>query len=144
MGSKIALDTNIFIYALEGKGELGNSARALFARIKRKNLQVFTSVLTIQEVFVGVYKEGLEDKIPNYLEFILGGGLITVVDVNREIAILAAKIRAEHKNMHNIKNIRTPDAIQLATAIYAGAREFITADRQLPKKIDGLNIKILR
>lgn len=138
MGPKIALDTNIFIYALEDEGKLGNSARRLFTEIKRKKPQVFTSVLTIQEVFVGVYKEGLEDRIPNYLEFILGAGLITVVDVNREIVILAAKIRAEHKT------IRTPDAIQLATAIYAGAREFITADRRLPKRINKLNIKILR
>lgn len=138
MGPKIALDTNIFIYALEGEGKLGDSARRFFAEIKRKKPQVFTSVLTIQEVFVGVYKEGLEEKIPSYLEFISGGGLITVVDMSREIAIISAKIRAEYKA------IRTPDAIQLATAICVGAREFITADRQLPRKINGLNIKILR
>ena len=136
MGSKIAIDTNIFIYALEDEGKLGNSARSIFEVIKKEKPQVFTSVLTIEEVLVGVYRQGLEDKITAYLEFISGEGLITVVEVTRQIAMLGAKIRAHY-------NVRTPDAIQLATGILSDSTQFITADRKLPKKIGNLAIRII-
>jgi predicted nucleic acid-binding protein len=43
-----------------------------------------------------------------------------------EIAAIAADIRAKH-------NLRTPDAIQMATAIYAGAQYFLTNDERLPQ-----------
>jgi len=136
MGSIIAIDTNIFIYALEDEGKLGDLSRRIFESIKKEKPQVFTSVLTIEEIMVGVYKLGLEDKITAYLEFISGEGLITVVEVTRQIAMLSAKIRANYK-------VRTPDAIQLATAILSSATEFITHDRKLPKKIEGLSIKFI-
>ena len=62
MESKIAIDTNIFIYSLEDEGNLGDLARSIFEVIKKEKPQVFTSVLTIEEVLVGVYRQGLEDK----------------------------------------------------------------------------------
>ena len=67
MESKIAIDTNIFIYALEDEGKLGDSSRSIFEVIKKEKPQVFTSVLTIEEVLVGVYRQGLEYKITAYL-----------------------------------------------------------------------------
>ena len=42
-----------------------------------------------------------------------------------DIAENAAKLRADY-------NLRTPDAIQMATAIYAGASFFLTNDIRLP------------
>jgi predicted nucleic acid-binding protein len=133
----IAIDTNIFIYALEDKGRLGDSARGIFRLIKREKPNVFTSVITIEEVLVGVYKEGLEEEIVSYLEFISGGGLITIVEVSKQVAMLSARIRAHYK-------IQTPDAIQLATGILSGASQFITADRRLPKKVDDITIKVIK
>lgn len=120
-----------------GWGRLRQSSKRLFETIRKDNPQVFTSVLTIEEVLVGVYKEGLEYKILSYLEFISGGGLITVVEMTKQIAMLSAKIRAQY-------NVRTPDSIQLATAISSGASEFITADRRLPKKVEDLIIRFLK
>lgn len=134
---KIALDANIFIYALENTGLSGDKSRDLFAQIKKERPQVVTSVLTIQEVLVGAYKEGLKDKVTAYVEFISGGGFVTIVDFTREIAILSAQIRATHSQ------IKTPDAIQLATAIHQDAGEFYTADKRLPKKIGKLRIRVL-
>ena len=136
MGSKIGIDTNIFIYALEDEGKLGDLSRNIFEEIKKEKPQVFTSVITIEEIMVGVFKQGLEDKITAYLEFISGDGLITAVEVTKQIAMLGARIRADYK-------VRTPDAIQIATAILSDATEFITADKKLPKKIENLTIKVI-
>lgn len=136
MGTVIALDTNVFIYALDDNPQFGEAARNVFTKIKQRAPQTCTSVLTIEEVFVGVYKYGFEDKIIPYLEFISGYGLITIIDVSRTIAMRAAKLRAEYK-------LRTPDAIQIATGLAFGAKSFITADKRLPKKIESLTVSLL-
>lgn len=141
MGRKIALDTNIFIYALEDEGSLGDNARKLFSSIKKHVPQVATSVLTIEEILVGVYKEGLEDKIPDYLGFVSANGLIEVIEIDNQIAMKAAFIRAEYsKKDKGLYRVRATDAIQIATGIIFGATEFYTADKRLPKQIGGLKI----
>ncbi len=129
----IALDSNIFINALEKDDISGDKARQLFAKIKSQGLRVYTSVITLQEVFVGVYKERLEEKGAKYMDFVSGGGLITIVDVNGQIALLAARIRAEYK-------VTTPDAIQIATAIDKGAVIFVTEDKKIPNLIYQLKV----
>lgn len=134
---KIALDSNIFIYALENQEELGNLSRNLFSELNKPNYQLLTSVLTVQEVLVGAYKENLGSKVTEYLEFISGGGKITIVDFTREIAIISAQVRADHPK------VKTPDAIQLATAISQDAKIFYTADKKLPNKIGKLEIRSL-
>lgn len=141
MGRKIALDTNIFIYALEDNSELGDASRKLFRIISKKAPQVVTSVITIEEILVGVYKRNLMDRISEYLGFISGNGLIDVIDVDKQIAMKAAQIRAEFsKKEKGLYRVRASDAIQIATAIICRAEEFYTADKRLPKNIDNLRI----
>lgn len=129
----ISLDSNIFINALEKDNSLGDKAREVFIKIKKDGIRTYTSVITLQEVFVGVYKEQLEEKSAKYMDFITGGGSITLVDVTKQIAFLAARIRAEYK-------VSTPDSIQLATAIDKGASIFITEDRAIPSLIYKLKV----
>lgn len=129
----IFLDSNIFIYALEDETSLGQNSRFIFTQIKQKLPRVYTSVLTIKEVLTGVFQEHLEEKLPLYIEFISGGGLITIVDFNKNIAILAAQIHAEYR-------LKTPDSIQIATALTVKAKKFFTADKGFPKKIEELEI----
>ena len=47
-----------------------------------------------------------------------------LVELNSEIASLFAKIRAEY-------GIKTPDSVQLASAVYAKADLFVTNDDRL-------------
>lgn len=129
----IALDSNIFINALEKSSSLGDKAREVFIKIQKSGIRTYTSVITLQEVFVGVYTEQLEEKTAKYIDFISGGGSITIVDVTKQIALLAARIRAEYK-------VSTPDAIQLATAIDKGASIFVTEDKNIPDLIYKLKV----
>lgn len=133
----IALDTNIFIYALDTKNLKGDTARKILAKIKRVSPRVFISVLTFEEFLVRIYKQKLEKDLAYYEEFLTGGGIITVLNIDRQIARVAAKIRAE------FKSIRAPDALHLASALTCGAKTFITGERRLPKKIGQLTISSL-
>jgi predicted nucleic acid-binding protein len=49
---------------------------------------------------------------------------LTIAGISPKIAEQAARLRASY-------NLRTPDAIQLATAIEAGASTFLTNDQRL-------------
>lgn len=132
----LALDTNIFIYAYHKSDNQGDLAREFLARIKQGESQVFISVIVFEEFLVKIYKQKLEKNISEYEDFITAGGLITVTNMDRQIARVAAKIRAEFA-------IKAPDAIHLASAIESGAKVFITTDRRLPKKIGKLVVKVL-
>lgn len=129
----IFIDTNIFIYSLEETGILGNKSRSIIEQIKLKKPKTYTTTLTISEILTGVFEKGMENKVTRYLEFISGNGLINVLDLDVQIAILTAQLRARFK-------IKTPDAIQLGSALFAECSLFISADRKLPKKIDNLKI----
>jgi predicted nucleic acid-binding protein len=61
--------------------------------------------------------------------------VVTLTNVSAEVAEEAARIRAAF-------NVRTPDAIQLATAIRAGAGYFLTNDMKLPA-LPGMQVIVL-
>ncbi len=132
----IALDSNIFIRALDDPGPLGEKSRTFLKDLKEKTPVVFISVMVLEEFFVKVYKSGREKDVDNILDFITLGGLAQLVDVNKQIALMAAKIRADY-------HIKTPDALHLASAMEAGAGVFITTDRGLPRKIGKLTVQVL-
>lgn len=133
----LALDTNIFVYAYQKFGSRALASLQLLEKINDGGTRCFISVLVFEEFLVKIYKEKLDKKVGAYEEFLTGEGTITVVDVDRAIARLAAKIRAEHPSL------RAPDAIHLASAIQVGADTFITTDKRLPRKVGKLTVKIL-
>lgn len=133
----IALDTNIFISAFNEKSSRNKQAHELLENIRNNSKQVSISVILLQEFFVRIYKLKQEKEINSFLEFISLGGLCTTIDVNSQIALLAAKLRADYSSL------RAPDAIHLASAIESGADIFITTDRRLPKKIGKLEVRVL-
>lgn len=132
-----ALDTNIFICALNNKDLRQEESLKILEQIKEKGLEVSISVLVLEEFFIRVYKQKQEQKIINLLDFITMGGVVSVLDVNQQLALQAARLRAEYPSL------RTPDAIHLASAIESGARVFITTDKRLPRKIGKLTVKVL-
>ena len=133
----IALDTNIFISAFNEKSPKNKQTRELLDQIQNDSIKVFISVILLEEFFVRVYKLKQEAETDTFLDFIALGGLCTIIDTNKPIALLAAKLRAQYPSL------RAPDAIHLASAIESGARIFITTDRRLPKKIGKLEIKTI-
>ncbi len=137
----IFLDSNIFIYALEDNNRPGDLSRSILQDIKDNFSQAFTSVLTLEETLTKVFEKGLEEKISSYLDFISGGGAITIVGFERDIALISARLRGTFNKQN--KKLRTPDAIQLATALFVKANIFITADKRIPSKIENMSVQTI-
>ena len=80
--------------------------------------------VTILEVLVQPFRHHDEDLAAEYRDILLYSQLETY-DITPSIAELSAQLRSQY-------TLRTPDAIQIATAIHAGATHFITNDIRLP------------
>lgn len=133
----ISLDSNIFIRALDDKGPLGDQARNLLEHIKQIRPGISISTILLEEFFVKVFKQKRESKLDYIMDFLTLGGLVSILEIDKQIAIMAAKIRAKY-------GIKAPDALHLASAIQSGARFFMTTDRRLPRAVEGLKIIVLQ
>ncbi|MEM5836400.1 MAG: PIN domain-containing protein [Candidatus Aenigmatarchaeota archaeon] len=83
----------------------------------------FTSVISLGELVEWCLKNNLEDKIEEYLNGI--EKVSVILEVNKEIALLAGKINNERKKKN--KNWGMVDSIILATAVFAGIK-ILTGD----------------
>jgi len=84
------------------------------------------------EVLVHPIKENNKKLEHQYLEILLYNENLDVIPVNIIIAQKASEIRANY-------NIKTPDAIQIATAIIQHCDTFFTNDKEL-KKVKEINV----
>jgi predicted nucleic acid-binding protein len=96
---------------------------------------VVTSIVTLLEVLVHPFRHGDTILAQQYRDILLNAKGLTTLLLFQDIAEEAARLRATH-------NIRTPDAIQMATATYAGASFFLTNDSRLPS-LPGLKVLVL-
>lgn len=121
--SFVGLDANIFSYHFHQDPIFGPTAKEIFDFLSLDRLRGVTSIITLIEILsvrAPLFKiKGLKklfSETPN----------LTIVEVNEEIASRAAEIRRTY-------GFRTPDAIQLATAVYSKAKVFVTNDEKLIK-----------
>ena len=118
---RVALDSCIFIYQWEANPRYSPLTDCIFSSIEHSDLAGVTSSVTMTELLVHSYRQqdiqrandlfGLLSTYPN-LEW---------VAPHLEIAARAAQIRAVHR-------LRTPDALQAATAVHTRASAFVTND----------------
>ena len=123
--SRIFWDTNLFIYLIEDYGDLSERVFALRKRMLGRNDQLYTSALTLGEVLVKPTEGGNEDLRQQYEAAIVTGAI--VIPFNVEAARIYAAVRQD-------RDIRPPDAIQLASAAHARVDLFITNDDRLSEK----------
>ena len=83
-----------------------------------------TSTLTLTEVLVYPLRSGNVELAGQYRDILLDQENLITVPISVEIAEVAAQLRAR-------QNLRTPDAIQIATAMGEGAMFFLTNDARL-------------
>lgn len=117
----LCLDTNLFIYFFEGSDVLGKKVKKIFELLVTNKAAAVTSIVTQIEL---LSLETSEENIEHLLRLFLETPNLKIEDLGVEIAVEAARIR-------RVYHFRTPDAIQLATAIYCQANKFITNDKRL-------------
>lgn len=117
----IGLDTNIFIYYFQQHPQFGSSAKKIFVSLVEDELKAVTSIITLIELLSLRIPEKDVDKLKLlYLET----PNLKTMSINQDIGIEAARIRRTY-------GYRIPDAMQLATSLYAKADKFITNDQKL-------------
>jgi len=121
----VALDTCVFIYFMEASRDHLPALDQLFQKIDAGALPAVTSSLTLLETLVVPYRMGDSDLAERYERLLTRSRGLTCEPIGNSILQAAAMIRAR-------SGVRTPDAVQLATAIQAGCTSFVTNDRRLP------------
>jgi predicted nucleic acid-binding protein len=118
---RIALDTSVFIYQLEANARYLALSDAVFAWIERPDCVALTSTITMTELLVQPYRSRDEDRADEIYALLSTYPQLEWIAPNLEIADLAARLRALHR-------LRTPDALQAATAMHALATGLVTND----------------
>lgn len=118
------LDSNIFIYFLEGHADYAEPLTALFDRIGSGALQAVTSQLTLAEVLVKPLRDQNSALYAQCLLFIRSREGLRVSPIDQHCLLEAARLRAG-------SGFRLPDAIHIAAATTAGCQSFLTNDRRL-------------
>jgi predicted nucleic acid-binding protein len=120
----IGLDTPVFIYHLEKHETYARLTSELLGGIEDGLWEGVTSMITLMEITVHPWRARREEVARQYEALLLNFPHLTFAVVDREIARLAAQLRARF-------DVRPPDALQVAAALARGAPAFVTNDRRL-------------
>lgn len=123
---KVALDTNVFIYFIEEHPDYYPFCDKIFESIETGLIKASTSTLSLLEILVQPYRMKKDDLVYKFYSLLSTYPNLTWVDMNLDVADIAARLRAEHR-------LKTPDSIQAASAIVSGATGFICNDKAFKK-----------
>ncbi len=124
-GQFVGLDTAPLIYYIEEHKDYIDKLDVFFDALKNGAFRVVTSTVTLLEVLVHPLRRGDEALAHRYNDILLSSPNILLAPVTLGIAQAAAEMRARHY-------LKTPDSIQLATALSEGATTFLTNDEGFP------------
>jgi predicted nucleic acid-binding protein len=130
---EVALDTSVFVYQLEAHAKYVRLTREIFAWLEAPGHRGVTSTITMTELLVKPYRDRDERGANDCFALFSRYPNLEWVAPNLEISDEAARIRAQC-------GLKTPDAIEAATAIYCGISGFLTNDLayQRVSKLDTL------
>jgi predicted nucleic acid-binding protein len=132
---KVGLDTSIFIYQVEENNRYFRLTDSIFAWLEQTRARAVTSTITLLELLVQPYRLEDIDRVNKYYALLSTFPHLEWVAPTLEIADIGARYRAEF-------NLRTPDAIQAATAVSGDATGFISNDGGF-RRVTGLDVMVL-
>lgn len=132
----IGIDTMVFIYLLEDHPVFSEVCGKILEQIEIGNVKGITSVITLLEIMVKPKKDNKQAIADDYEMIISNFPNLDVADVDMEISNIASTLRGNY-------NIKTPDAIQIATCIHKGGTAFFTNDSML-KKVKEIEVVLLK
>jgi predicted nucleic acid-binding protein len=118
---RIGLDTSIFIYELEANERYVALADRVFAWLEQPGHAAVTSTITMTELLVQPYRESDEARVDQFYGLLTTYPHLEWIAPDLEIADMAARLRAHYR-------LKTPDALQAATAARSHATGFVTND----------------
>jgi len=132
----VFIDTAPLIYYIEDSNKAYSKVLDLFFGMNLKmRVQLTTSTISLLEVLVIPLKTNNFDLAEKYKHLLCQSDTFEMWGIDVEIATKAAELRAKYR-------LKTPDAMQIATAICRFSDYFLTNDKQL-KIVSELNVLIL-
>ena len=126
----VYLDSNLFIYFIEGEEVVANRLRPLFELLRSQPGIAATSELTLAEVL----PKALPDVRRSYLNLIVWSNFLHLEPITRELLIDTADYRrttARTLPDGRTSMLKLPDAIHMVTAIRIRCRTILSADSSL-------------
>jgi predicted nucleic acid-binding protein len=120
------LDTALVIYHVEGNPRYVSIVGEVFSRVETGETFAVTSPVTLAECITHPIKHNLPDLVQRFTHVILRGKHTRFVETDSAVAQSTAQLRARY-------TLSLADAMQFATAIYAGCDAFLTNDARLKR-----------
>lgn len=131
----VSCDTAPIIYYIETNPAFIKFVDPFFNALDQGKFQLITSTITLLEVLIHPLRHGNTALAQQYELLLHNTHNVQLVTVSSVIAQTAARIRATY-------NLRTPDAIQVATAIEQGSTFFVTND-PIFKRVPDIHVIVL-
>ena len=123
---RIAVDTSFLIPALEDVESFEEAPTRFLRLAERRSLSLITSSITLLELLVHPYRMKDMEAVNRYYGY-LTDPFVDLIPLTAEIADRAAEIRARY-------GFKTPDAVQMATALIGEATLLLTLDKDFNKQ----------
>lgn len=131
----LAFDTAPLIYFIERNATYLERMRNIMQQVNVGQPNGLVSVLVLSEILVYPMKTNDLELAQKYETMLINSENFNLIIVNHDVAKKAAGLRAQY-------NLKTPDALHLATAIVSGADAFLTNDNGF-KRVSEINILVL-
>jgi predicted nucleic acid-binding protein len=133
------IESSVFIAFIKGETQKGNHdcekvVGSILEAAKRGLFQIFTSSLTIAEVFKNKKSIGLTEQQNADLRPYFREAYIQLIEVDRAIGERANELCRTHQRSLDIPALRPNDAIHLASAERAGCEVLLAYDPDLTKQ----------
>jgi len=121
-GDIIFLDTAPFIYFFEQHPDYFPGLELFFNQLYETGAQAITSIITYIELTTQPARQGKKQLVRKYRDYLTNSENISLFPLDINIADHVIELRSQHQ-------FRTPDAIQIGTAVACGADCIITNDK---------------
>ncbi len=118
---RLYLETAPLIYYVEENPIYVAKMDVIITAIEDRPIEAVSSVITLTEVLTHPFRQGNIRLEQDYRDILLNSSGFRLLSVTSQIAESAADLRARY-------NLRTPDALHVATSIDAGCDAFLTND----------------
>jgi predicted nucleic acid-binding protein len=132
---RIGLDTSVFIFQLEANPRYMESVHPIFRWVESPASYAATSAVTMLQLLVHPYRKSDIDAVNKYYALLSTYPNLHWVSLTLPVADTAARLRAEF-------GLKTPDAIQAASALASRATGFISNDPAF-RRVEHLEVLIL-
>ena len=118
---RVALDANVFIYQEEAHPRYLPLTREVFSWLESPQSTAITATMTMTELLVLPYRQGDQARADLFYVLLSTYPHLEWIPLDLKIADIAARLCATHR-------LKTPDSVQAATAMGAGATLLISND----------------